>query len=154
MDTIEDDRSPSEYPIKVVKGYLLPVGEDNPRLVDVECEVHPPEDGEKGFDSNRKGASKYLETDEFERLYVTAIGSPWVWGCTGPQFQIVCRERFLSDGSPLNRCVRHITNGKAPHPWAGAILVMRSPDGVSERLVDADEETLRAATTYFSTYGT
>jgi len=40
--------------------------------------------------------------------------------------QFYFRDNFMNDGSKLNECVRKITGGKAAHPWAGPILVLKA----------------------------
>jgi len=43
------------------------------------------------------------------------------------KFQIYYCDTFLFAGSSkLNECVRKITDGMAPHPWAGPILVLKT----------------------------
>ncbi|QRV88765.1 MYND Zn-finger protein [Ceratobasidium sp. AG-Ba] len=35
------------------------------------------------------------------------------------------RDRFLTDGSPLNQTINALTHGKAQHAWSGNIIVMK-----------------------------
>ena len=138
--------------MKVVKGYLLPVDEDNPRLIDIKCEICPPEDGERGFDSCSGDAKNYLG-DSLDTIHA-AVDEAGKWSIGGPGTHIMflMRDRFLFDGSPLNRCVRHITNGRARHRWSGPMLLMQMTNMRDGRLIDVDDETLRVGTEYLAWY--
>lgn len=82
---------------------------------------------------------------------LTTRGDVWTGG-SGPRINLVSRDGFRFDGSPLNQCVQHITNGQAPYPWAGSLLVMKEPDGTSEKYGDVDKEALEAAKKWLYKY--
>ncbi|KAF8176417.1 hypothetical protein K438DRAFT_1846910, partial [Mycena galopus ATCC 62051] len=47
-------------------------------------------------------------------------------GYTGPTLeytlQLMRRDKFSQDGSPLNRSIAKLTNGKSYHSWAGNLI--------------------------------
>lgn len=139
-------KSPYNHPTKQIKAYLLPVDEEKPRLVSIDCEICPsddPEDPEEtGYDNPLTCAKRLLKCQMVEITALTTSGNVWVWG-SGPRINLISKDCFRFDGSPLNQCVQHFTGGRAPYPWAGSLLVMKEPDGTGERFEDVDEKALK-----------
>jgi hypothetical protein len=62
------------------------------------------------------------------------------------------RDYYAGDGSPLNQSIKISTKGKAPHDWAGNIIVVKHAAS-SDVVMDACAEDLKHAMDYFIGYG-
>jgi len=138
------------FPFKFVKAILLPVDENQPRIIEVVCNMKPPEDGEDGYDHPQ--VRSYLgHPDHLGRRQVDP--DPGLPGLHRDySLEMFCRDAFLIDGSPVNQCVQHLTWGLAPHKWAGPIVILKQHQN-TERYVDADLSMLEPIIVYFLEYG-
>lgn len=63
-------------------------------------------------------------------------------------------DNFLNDGSSLNKCIQNVMGGKAPHPWADNVIVVRKETSDAPVFLDAVlEEDLPVLFEYWKEYG-
>ncbi|KAK7680584.1 hypothetical protein QCA50_016366 [Cerrena zonata] len=127
----------SKVSIKVVKGYLLPLEEPIPRIVDIE--VNARENLDHSLDTKT-----FIGDGVIQNFFITRGGDLWSQGCTGPRIEIMFRKAFPCTGSSLNFCVLGMTKGQGPNMWTVPLLLMKLPDEEKRQYVDVDEEALRA----------
>ncbi|KAK7052037.1 hypothetical protein R3P38DRAFT_1634030 [Favolaschia claudopus] len=147
----------------VIDAILLPHDSDTPRFVKVVCEMYgqefdapdpdfPELDGRR---HHRALLDPYLGANAMRES--TDI-SNW-GGFDGPPLgytlMMSWRDMFMQDGSPLNRCVVKLTNGKAYHPWGGNLIAYRvdEPTHRVARCQDAKAEDLKVLVAYLLDYG-
>lgn len=69
------------------------------------------------------------------------------------QYILFFRDDFLNDGSPPNNIPKILTNGRAPHPWAGNLLALKETYFDSGMWADCTiEEDLPTLVRYFEWY--
>ncbi|TDL16990.1 hypothetical protein BD410DRAFT_794798 [Rickenella mellea] len=135
-----------------VNAILFPAVEVKPRLIRVEYEEVT--DSESGVTFHRTKTDDYIGSDLPERSWIISDGfhGPPLKG--NMSIELVYRERFLADGSPLNQSIVALTGGKNAHPWCGNILALKkTADG--DKVVDISvKEDFPALVKYFVEYGT
>jgi len=142
------------FPFKIVNAILLPVNENQPRIIKVVCTMMPPKDGESGYDYAR--VKSYLgHPNHLGRGYVDPDSVlPGLYH--DYSLAMIWRDTFMIDDSSVNQCVQHLTRGLAPHKWAGPIVILKQQGHVlqnTERHADADLSMLESIIPYFMKYG-
>ncbi|KAJ1565075.1 hypothetical protein HK096_004674, partial [Nowakowskiella sp. JEL0078] len=65
--------------------------------------------------------------------------------------KVLYRDLFLNDGSPPNKCILHLTNKRAGHPWMGPVIAIRGDlDG---NYCDVESQDLTKLQKFFMQYG-
>jgi hypothetical protein len=161
---LQDWRSHKEYCQKVkaagantLDAILFPMNETKPRLVKIPWKLIPGDEHEprsyQRLDKDVwfKHTDKSMRDIPFNR-----------WGINGPGLgRMLCfiyDDNFLINGLPLNRCIVHVTGGRAGHQWRGNILALRMRDprpySCDGFYADVDmKEDLKPFVTYFEEYG-
>ncbi|KAI5896957.1 uncharacterized protein SCHCODRAFT_02616306 [Schizophyllum commune H4-8] len=107
----------------ILQAILLPVNEDTPRMIDMVSERVYEEDGAPWF--SLKEDHLYPKKSFVRDMPIQTMG------INGPRLEderclsIIHDDNSLVNGSPINRCVQRLTNGKARHPWSGNLVVLR-----------------------------
>lgn len=144
----------SEYPIELIKGYLFREDATTPELVDVEVEKRPDEPGdlgERAYDSPDAGILNLFQISDSE---FPLSSSTFASSRNDPsQLIVYYADDFLMGDYMLNRCVVELTKGKASHPWAGPMLLMKLSPHSDDRFKDVDAKGLASAVKFLSTYG-
>ncbi|KAL1688089.1 hypothetical protein GGG16DRAFT_60703 [Schizophyllum commune] len=108
----------------ILQAILLPVDGDTPRLIDVVSE--------KKYDED-ECATWYSPKIEHFFPEMSAVRDVPIqrMGINGPTLEqdqclaLLHDDNSLINGSPVNRCVQRLTNGKARHRWSGNLVVLR-----------------------------
>ncbi|KAL1760466.1 hypothetical protein FB107DRAFT_202958 [Schizophyllum commune] len=109
---------------RTLQAILLPVNEDTPRLIDVVSEKKYDEVIDSTW-YECKLAHLYPKTSFPRDLPIQTMG------INGPTLEgdrcisMIYDDKSLINGSPVNRCVQRLTNGKAQHRWSGNLVVLR-----------------------------
>ncbi|KAG6333521.1 hypothetical protein ID866_5567 [Astraeus odoratus] len=107
--------------------------------------------GEKIGEFKMPILSSLLGGGHYDALHVpyNGIGGPPL----KQPYRLFIRDNFLNDGSPLNRIPKKLTNGRAPHGWAGNLLALKETHVGSGQWVDCTiEDDLPILTKYFEWY--
>ena len=102
---------------------LFPVNEDEPRLVQVNYTVDWDEDNE--VDRHNLDLSAWLVRQSLGVKEITSHGIAGRGQALGRSLHMFFNDNYMSDGSPVNRCVQKSTDGKAGK-WGANILVFRA----------------------------
>ncbi|KIJ63322.1 hypothetical protein HYDPIDRAFT_113302 [Hydnomerulius pinastri MD-312] len=141
-----------------VGGIYFKAGENAPRLITVTLESSFVSDMFSGEEQEVKmpilppllGPGSYKESS-YDALNITTMGQ------RGPAldqpFKLFIRDNFLNDGSPPNRIPALLTNGKAPHSWAGNLLALKETAPMSDKWVNCTMDDLPTLVKYFQWYG-
>ena len=77
----------------------------------------------------------------------------WIERPAGGCLVAFINDNFTFDGSKRNECIRSVTGGMAPHPWADHVLVVRKKGVYDPEYQDAVlEEDLPVLIKYFKEY--
>ncbi|KAK7023195.1 hypothetical protein R3P38DRAFT_2958206 [Favolaschia claudopus] len=140
----------------VVDAILLPWDSDTPRFVKVVCEMytHPDDEYSLGF-QHRALLDPFLGAGQFHGSVDLRTATGYDGPPLGYTLMLRWQDMFLNNGSPLNRCVVKITDGKAYHPWGGNLIAYRVDEPVSmvARCKDSKAEDLAVLTAYLVEYG-
>ncbi|KAK7052039.1 hypothetical protein R3P38DRAFT_2858199 [Favolaschia claudopus] len=123
----------------VINATLLPWDSETPCFVKVVCEVYEDSDDDWPGGVNRRA----LSTPFFRGRKSADIATMGYDGpALGYTLSLVLGDMFLRDGSPLNRCVVKLRDGKAYHPWGGNLIAYRvdEPTSMVVRCNDAKAE--------------
>ncbi|KAK0476502.1 hypothetical protein IW261DRAFT_1491501 [Armillaria novae-zelandiae] len=139
---------------KTFDAILFGVHETKPRLVKIPWSYGPiDEDGSSGRPWHNLDEELWFSGDYFLRtLYIQTLGA---YGPPlGRTLAMLYDDNFMTNGSPINRCVQVVTQGKAVHPWGGNLLALRAPGVPSDLYDDAVvEEDLAPLIQYLADYG-
>ncbi|KAF8904716.1 hypothetical protein CPB84DRAFT_1772643 [Gymnopilus junonius] len=155
----KDWRAHKEYCLKVkaagantFDAILFAVNETKPRLVKVPWELSRVSEDDVQY--QKLDTDVWFKQDAAVRpLYFHRLG------INGPQLgRALCfkyDDDFSINGSPLNRCIVNVTEGKAGHPWCGNIVALRMQSLYTYDFYDnVDiEQDLKLFVTYFEEYG-
>ncbi|KAF9068694.1 hypothetical protein BDP27DRAFT_1223743 [Rhodocollybia butyracea] len=148
---------------EVLDAILFAVNEQKPRMIKVQVDTMPGDEYDMPWKKLRAEPwfSKTPLAADTSRIGTSVrsllVGRQW---SNGPPLEhglslcIRYDENFLINKSKNNRCIQHLTNGKALHPWAGNFYVVRT-DGFQEHNYFSANmaEDLPALKKYFETYG-
>lgn len=67
-------------------------------------------------------------------------------------FHIFFRRSFMNDGSQINECITSLTQGRAAHPWAGDVVVLKFHGSRREKYRDFELTDLAAIAHFFVHY--
>ncbi|KAF9228806.1 hypothetical protein BS17DRAFT_772540, partial [Gyrodon lividus] len=153
----EKNKSSSTSPNEV-KGIYFKAGESLPRLITVPLESSFVSGAFSVEQQEVKmpvlppllGPGSYRERT-YDALNISTTGR------MGPElehpFKLFVRDNFLNDGSPPNRIPALLTNGKAPHRWAGNLLVLKETAPMSDKWTNCTVDDLPTLVKYFEWYG-
>ncbi|KAK0476795.1 hypothetical protein IW261DRAFT_1490112 [Armillaria novae-zelandiae] len=133
---------------------LFGVNEVKPRVIKLPWSYGP-------VDEDEPGGWQMLEREPWLGGKSRCPRFFWVgrFGMNGPPLGRLLAlwydENFLMNGSPINRCIQNVTKGRAPHPWAGNVLALRSRGLHSLDYYDDTiiEEDLAPLVRFFEDYG-
>lgn len=124
-----------------IAGILFPEDEDSPRIIKIKCLGGYTLKGQWWQTRNLK---PYIPDDERKargHLIMDGALVPCGGGIsTRGELEIFFRNSFLRDGSKINRCIQHITNGQVAMPWAGPFIAFRHSDVLKSYEVVMDED--------------
>jgi len=131
---------------------LFAVNETKPRLVKIPWELIPGDEDDPVRYQKLDADIWFKQPQSSKRtLYFHQ------WGINGPELGyslcFLYDDNFGINGSPVNRCIEHVTGGRAGHQWCGNILALRM--GISYDFyenVDMQND-LKPFVTYFEEYG-
>ncbi|KII87087.1 hypothetical protein PLICRDRAFT_42722 [Plicaturopsis crispa FD-325 SS-3] len=144
---------PKDGAIFIVKGILLPVDAEEPRIVNVECKVSReiPDDDETIL--YHVDFKQFLGDGCHSRQYISTMGYGGPPLEKGHGISLFIRDNYLNDGSKLNRCIANVTDGSTPHTWAGPVLALKQESYYSGRYIDASMADMRAIVMHLKAYG-
>jgi hypothetical protein len=127
---LQDWWSHKEYCLKIkaagantFDAILFPVNETKPRLVKIPWKLIPRNEQELG------SYQKFDMDIWFKHTFKAARQLYFQWGINGLELghtlYLIFDDNFSLNGSPLNRCVVDVTEGRAAHWWCGNILALR-----------------------------
>ncbi|KAI5887191.1 uncharacterized protein SCHCODRAFT_01105628 [Schizophyllum commune H4-8] len=120
--------TPSQPSKGSFQAIMLAANEDTPRMITMEYKWTDDFDGRNRpikvqTLQQRHHFAKFAHPKEY---FVKNVG---IKGAKLPSDRclvILYNDLILSDGdTPVNRCVKSLTNGKAPHAWADNLIVLR-----------------------------
>ena len=136
-----------------MKGYLLPLEDESPRLIDVDCEIHATKDTSRVLERPSQ-LEKVLGEGPIMGVSLAESGTRWDEKSVGPRINIVSRKTFGCQGSPMNTCIRSMTKGQSrTGVWTTPVLVLKQEQGVGSRYIDVDESVLGTVTAYLKGAG-
>ena len=113
-----------------IPGILFPVDDAAPRVINIKCLTGYTFAWKWWHTLNLK--PHIPDEEKGGRGHVVVDGADAVPGeggvSAGYASQIFFRKDFLRDGSRINRCIQHITQGRAALPWAGPFIAFRHAD--------------------------
>ncbi|KII89345.1 hypothetical protein PLICRDRAFT_53802 [Plicaturopsis crispa FD-325 SS-3] len=144
---------PQDGDTVTVSALLLPVDEDEPRIVKIDCSVfRESPDSDKNI-MYRMSLTPFLGGGFHARNYISSMGEDGPRLKNGHGISLFIRDNFLYDGSKPNRCVINITNGDAPHNWAGPAIALKQENPFSARYLDMTMDDLPAIIKHLKEYG-
>jgi hypothetical protein len=124
-----------------ISGILFPEDEDSPRIIKVKCLGGYTLKGQGWQTLNLK---PYIPDQEKKGRDYVAMDGPIIPHEGGISMQgelgMFFRRNFLHDGSKINRCIQHITNGQVAVPWAGPFVAFKHSDILESFSAVMDED--------------
>ncbi|KAK0195028.1 hypothetical protein F5146DRAFT_1023939 [Armillaria mellea] len=133
---------------------LFGVNEIKPRIIKLPWSYGPVDEDEPVRWQMLEKEPWFGGKDRYIRFFY--VGT---FGANGPSLgrllALYYDDQYLINGSPINRCIQNVTKCKAPHPWAGNVLALRSRgsrslDWYNDAII---EEDLAPLVRFFEDYG-
>ncbi|KAJ7089884.1 hypothetical protein B0H15DRAFT_276523 [Mycena belliarum] len=136
---------PAEPEYISVSGILFVADEDRPRIISVKC--HPPQRPSHGL------CPIPLLQPYFDAPPENAVLTQ---GLNGEQLRFPLHVFYspmaLTNASPINRAIYHITSGAAPKPWCGNVVALKFNGSRRQGYTEAGSNDLPALSAYFLSY--
>lgn len=140
----------------MLKAVYLPVNETLPRQIELAVKLESlPEEGE--FESVHAAVKEYTGPNSaLQHIHIERDGMDGP-SLPGYLLDMVVRDTFGIDGSAINQCVQHITQGQTKYDWNGPIVITReemkksywAPEG---KLEDLELEDIGPVIKYLQQY--
>ncbi|KAJ3110458.1 hypothetical protein HK098_000558, partial [Nowakowskiella sp. JEL0407] len=133
---------------RTVYGLVLDTNSKYPRLMQFDVSVHPAHDLEfPPFTYEKLDMSSVFGESGVEFTFVERDSLRR----NRPCLNVAYREFFLKDGSPPNKCILSLTEGRAGHAWMGPVVALR--EDYNETYYDIQPRDISLLKHFFLSYG-